>query len=198
MDANNRGRGLGVELEASTTAPWHPYPLARGGAGSAPVSLDALPLLDLERSRELDRIMVDELGITLERMMENAGRQLARVARERLGMSVGGRRVAVLAGSGGNGGGGLVAARHLANAGATISIHLSGRPAELTPPLAQYPISIHLSGRPAEPPVPLAQYEILMRMGIEPSVPDAGRRRCSWMPSLATACAALRGARQRA
>ena len=157
MDANNRVvDGLGVELEAeSATAPWQaqPYPLARGGAGSAPVSLDALPLLDLERSRELDRIMVDELGITLERMMENAGRQLARVARERLGMSVGGRRVAVLAGSGGNGGGGLVAARHLANAGATISIHLSGRPAELTP-------------------VPLAQYEILMRMGIEPSVPE--------------------------
>ncbi len=148
--------GLGVELEAgSSLAPWHvpPYPLADDAAATGVVPLSALPVLDLTQSRELDRIMVDELGITLERMMENAGRQLAQLARQRLGMSVGGRRVAILAGSGGNGGGGLVAARHLANAGAVVSLHLTAGPADLTP-------------------VPLAQYEILMRMGVPASVPE--------------------------
>jgi NAD(P)H-hydrate epimerase len=51
-------------------------------------------------------------------MMENAGRSLACVARLLLGGTAAGKRVLVLAGRGGNGGGGLVAARHLASDGA--------------------------------------------------------------------------------
>jgi NAD(P)H-hydrate epimerase len=59
--------------------------------------------------RQVDRAMVQDLHIELLQMMENAGRNLADVAITRIA-SV---SVTVLAGPGGNGGGGLVAARHL-------------------------------------------------------------------------------------
>lgn len=77
---------------------------------------------------EVDRLMIDEIGITLIQMMENAGRSLARLALLRFGP----RRVLVLAGSGGNGGGGLVAARHLHNAGVEVAVLLSGPPENLS------------------------------------------------------------------
>ena len=80
---------------------------------------------------EVDRLVVQDFGITLVQMMENAGRGLAELARVLLGGSVGGRKVVVLAGKGNNGGGGLVAARHLANAGARVSVALASAPGEL-------------------------------------------------------------------
>ncbi|MBD0338215.1 MAG: NAD(P)H-hydrate epimerase [Thermoleophilia bacterium] len=117
---NRVADGLGVELEDE----W-PEEL-RGEAGySATVPAAELPWLDIEQMRELDRIAVDEFGLTLERMMENAGRNLAELARRLLGGRVAGRSITVLAGPGGNGGGGLVAARHLANAGAEVTVVLS-------------------------------------------------------------------------
>jgi NAD(P)H-hydrate epimerase len=59
-------------------------------------------------------------------MMENAGRNLAHLARERfLGGDPRGKRVIVLAGTGGNGGGGLVAARRLHNWGAQVAVSLA-------------------------------------------------------------------------
>ncbi len=75
--------------------------------------------------REVDRLLVDELGISLPRLMENAGRNLALLARELLGADAAGARVVVLAGPGGNGGGGLAAARHLVAAGARVEIALA-------------------------------------------------------------------------
>ena len=69
--------------------------------------------------REIDRVMVDELHIELVQMMENAGRALAEV----VGLGAP-SSVSVLAGSGGNGGGGLVAARHLANIGVDVRVLL--------------------------------------------------------------------------
>lgn len=58
--------------------------------------------------------MVDEYKIGLIQMMENAGRNLAHLTRERvLGGEPVGKRIAVLAGPGGNGGGALVAAPRL-------------------------------------------------------------------------------------
>ena len=94
----------------------------------------AVPWLSVEQMREVDRIMVEELGISLPRMMENAGRSLAEVAQELLGGDTGGRSILVLAGPGGNGGGGLVAARHLAVAGAQVAVALSA-PAERFAPV---------------------------------------------------------------
>ena len=107
----------------------------------------AVPWLTVEQMREVDRLMVDELGISLVRMMENAGRNLAELARHLLGGDTGDRSIAVLAGPGGNGGGGLVAARHLSTAGARVQVALSA-------PAAQFA------------PVPAEQLAIAKRLGI--------------------------------
>jgi len=82
-----------------------------------------VPSVTAAQMREVDRLMVEEFGIELLQMMEHAGRAIARVARVRFfDGDAEGRRVVVLAGTGGNGGGGLVAARHLANAGAVVRV----------------------------------------------------------------------------
>jgi NAD(P)H-hydrate epimerase len=101
--------------------------------------------------REVDRLLVDEVGITLEQLMENAGRNLALLARLLLGGDGHGRSVVVLAGPGGNGGGAMVAARHLAVAGARVRVLLSGPPERLAP----------VTGR---------QHGILRRMGLDVQV----------------------------
>jgi NAD(P)H-hydrate epimerase len=84
--------------------------------------------VSVAQMREVDRLMIDEVGITLPRMMENAGRSLAALVRLRAGGRLGGLRVAVLAGGGNNGGGGLVAARHLTNGGADVRVALVHSP----------------------------------------------------------------------
>ncbi|MDH2900625.1 MAG: NAD(P)H-hydrate epimerase [archaeon] len=76
---------------------------------------------------ELDRTTIDDYGIELRMMMENAGRGLARRAREFLGSSLVGKRILVLVGKGNNGGGGIVSARHMHNWGADITIVLATR-----------------------------------------------------------------------
>lgn len=67
---------------------------------------------------EADRRAVDEYGITVLQMMEHAGRAVADVTVDRFGD----RPVVVLAGPGGNGGGGLCAARHLVNRGVAVTV----------------------------------------------------------------------------
>jgi NAD(P)H-hydrate epimerase len=146
---NRVADGLGVELEASWPAEVRrrrPYPLLDQLPS---VGADELPWLSVEQMREVDRIAVEEVGMLLEQMMENAGRSLAAVARHMLGGSAAGKRVEVLAGPGGNGGGGLVAARHLAAAGAVVSVTLERRPAELP----QVPARQHALARAAGVPV---------------------------------------------
>ena len=85
-----------------------------------------VPFISTEQMREVDRAMIEDYGILLIQMMENAGRELAHLARSRfLGGDPRGRRVVVLAGPGGNGGGGLVCARRLGNWGAEVRVWLS-------------------------------------------------------------------------
>jgi NAD(P)H-hydrate epimerase len=93
-------------------------------APAAPRVREPLLWLSVPQMREVDRIMIDEIGISLLQMMENAGRNLAGLARNYLGGDARGRRVHVLAGPGGNGGGGLVAARHLHSAGAHVAVSM--------------------------------------------------------------------------
>jgi NAD(P)H-hydrate epimerase len=71
---------------------------------------------------EADRITTDQVGLGLLQMMENAGRELAELTRGALGGSVAGRSVVVLAGTGNNAGGGMVAARRLAGWGADVCV----------------------------------------------------------------------------
>jgi NAD(P)H-hydrate epimerase len=101
------------------------------------VSAGRVPWVSVEQMREVDRMMVEELGISLVRMMENAGRNLAELARHLIGGDAAGQAVVVLVGPGGNGGGGLVAARHLAAAGAQVEIALAGDDDALAPVSAE-------------------------------------------------------------
>jgi NAD(P)H-hydrate epimerase len=63
--------------------------------------------------------------------MENAGRSLAEMARRMLNGQLVGRKIAVLSGAGNNGGGGMVAARHLHNRGADVRVKFVGAPERL-------------------------------------------------------------------
>jgi NAD(P)H-hydrate epimerase len=82
----------------------------------------AKPLLfTRDALRELDRRAVEIYHIPILVLMENAGRAVADAARHFLSADA---RVLVLAGPGNNGGDGLVAARHLHNAGVAVSILL--------------------------------------------------------------------------
>ena len=80
-----------------------------------------VPSVTAAEMREVDRIAIEETGPALLQMMENAGANLASLAIERLGPGWRKARVLVLAGRGGNGGGGLCAARHLADRGLDVS-----------------------------------------------------------------------------
>jgi NAD(P)H-hydrate epimerase len=82
--------------------------------------MNEIPSITSKQMAEVDRLMIEDYGITLLQMMENAGRGLAEMCRRWLGGSVQGRRIAVLCGGGNNGGGGLAAARHLHNWGAQV------------------------------------------------------------------------------
>ncbi|TDI37560.1 MAG: NAD(P)H-hydrate epimerase [Acidobacteria bacterium] len=84
-----------------------------------------IPTVTRDQMVEVDRSMIEDFGIELLQMMENAGRHLAQLARDRfLVGDACGKEVAVLAGSGGNGGGALVAARRLHDWGANVEIAL--------------------------------------------------------------------------
>jgi len=98
-------------------------------SGAMPV----VPFISTCQMREVDRAMVEDYGILLVQMMENAGRALAQLARRRfLGGDPRGRKVVVLVGTGGNGGGGLVCARRLINWGADVGVWLSSPVARFT------------------------------------------------------------------
>ena len=90
-----------------------------------------IPAITTQQMAEVDRLMIEDYGIWLVQMMENAGRSLADLARRMLGGDMGGKRVAVFCGGGNNGGGGLVAARHLHNWGAEVLYKVVARPDRL-------------------------------------------------------------------
>ena len=88
-----------------------------------------IPELSTAQMIEVDRAMIEDYGITLIQMIENAGRCLAIVARDQfLDGGVEGKRVVVLAGRGGNGEGAIVAARRLAAWGCNIQLALTRSP----------------------------------------------------------------------
>ena len=89
------------------------------------ISRQMLPALTTAQMAAVDRLMIEEYGIRLIQMMENAGRNLADMAQAMLGGDVQDRPILTLAGRGANGGGGLAAARHLANRGADVQVMLA-------------------------------------------------------------------------
>lgn len=88
-----------------------------------PPRLDSLPVLtgvpavSAAQMAEVDRAAIEEHGIAIEMLMENASYQIARAARLLLG-DLAGRRVVCLSGTGNNGGDAIGAARRLRGWGA--------------------------------------------------------------------------------
>jgi len=89
-----------------------------------------VPAVTAGEMREVDRVAVEDFGLTILQMMENAGRNLAQHALEMLGGQMG--QITILAGAGGNGGG-LCCARHLHNRGLGVSVLLAGEVSALGP-----------------------------------------------------------------
>lgn len=88
--------------------------------------MEPVPYLTTDQMREVDRAMIEDYHIELIQMMENAGRNLAHLARTRfLGGDPRGKPVVVLSGTGGNGGGGLVCARRLHTWAAQVYVVLT-------------------------------------------------------------------------
>lgn len=82
-------------------------------------------VLDAAQMAQVDQHTIERYGVSLLQMMENAGRALARLARQRyLGGDAHGAMIHVLAGTGGNGGGVLAAARRLHGWGAQVQVWL--------------------------------------------------------------------------
>lgn len=92
------------------------------------VPASRVPVVTAAQMGAVDRAAIEEYGVSLLQMMEQAGSHLAEVVRLELGGDLAERRVVVAVGPGNNGGGGLVAARHLTNRGARTRVVLS-RPA---------------------------------------------------------------------
>src|SRR5919197_2830465 len=92
------------------------------------------PILTPAESAGLDR-RSRERGITVESLMENAGRAVARASVVAAG-GVYGRRAVVVCGKGNNGGDGLVAARHLTRWGMRPAVLLLAEPGSLGEPAA--------------------------------------------------------------
>lgn len=86
-----------------------------------------VPAVTADEMRAVDRIATQSVGLGLLQMMENAGRNLAQSV-----LAESPEAVAVLVGDGGNGGGGLACARHLANRGVDVTLVLDRDPDDLS------------------------------------------------------------------
>ncbi|MFZ5596057.1 MAG: NAD(P)H-hydrate dehydratase [Bacillota bacterium] len=82
--------------------------------------------------REIDRRAMEDFKIPGIVLMENAGKSVVDIVREKLGGVVYGKNVAVFCGKGNNGGDGLVAARHLFNMGADVRVIFLEKPEKIT------------------------------------------------------------------
>ena len=87
-------------------------------------------VVTVEQIQELDRRAISDKGIPSLVLMENAGRAVAEQAWTML-RRVQSPGICVVCGLGNNGGDGLVAARHLFNAGLAVKIVVLGRVAQL-------------------------------------------------------------------
>lgn len=121
------------------------------------IQLSDTPQLTTEQMREVDRLMIEEWHVNLFQMMENAGRNLAALAKFMLGDLLIEKRIIVLCGTGNNGGGGMATARHLHNWGAQFVVALTGSPERLKP-------------------VPTQQFQSIQKMelvDLDPNLADA-------------------------
>jgi len=87
--------------------------------------VNGLTYVTAEEMRRIDQAAIEEYGIDVLSLMENAGAAAAILARRIMGGNTCQKRIACLAGKGNNGGDGFVASRHLHNWGAEVATVLS-------------------------------------------------------------------------
>lgn len=139
-----------------------------------------------DEMRAVDRVAVEDVGVALLQMMENAGRILAWHTRD---LREGGKPVVVVAGSGGNGGGGMVCARHLANRDIPVRVVIDSAPEDLAGAAAHQFGILREMGVPVEsepaslfrPEEPVVVVDALIGYGLDGPVREAGRRYIEWM-----------------
>lgn len=108
-----------------------------------------IPAIEPAAMAHIDHLLATEFGIAGLQLMEVAGLAVANWTRSRyFDGDAFGARILVLAGSGGNGGDALVAARLLSAWGASVAIHLSHAPHELRGAAAQQLRGIQALGLP--------------------------------------------------
>ncbi len=105
-----------------------------------------VPAVTADQMREIDRIAIEETGPNLYQMMENAGRNLAELAMELLGSEWQRANIIVLAG-----GGGICAARHLANRNANVLLCLASPDRLGEVPAFQHKVFRSATGKEVEP-----------------------------------------------
>ena len=155
-----------------------------------------LPAITPDQMSQVDRLMASEFGVETLQLMELAGQAVAAWARERfLGGDARGKRVLILAGSGGNGGDGLAAARLLHAWGAQPAIWLSHDLDRLSAAAAHQARSLTALDLPLHPPptddviaLPAADLVIDALLGFGLSGPPSGP--AARLIAAATACAA--------
>ncbi len=89
-----------------------------------------MKLVTVEEMREIERRAIEEFGVPSLQLMEKAGRAVAEAVGEMLS-HLPGKRVAIFAGRGNNGGDGFVAARYLLEEGIEVKTYLLGRKEEV-------------------------------------------------------------------
>jgi NAD(P)H-hydrate epimerase len=111
------------------------------------MNLPPIPTLTPAQMQMVDQAMVDMYAVPIAQIMEVVGLRLASLMRSRLlNGDATAKRVIVLAGTGGNGGDGLAAARWLHCWGANVSVVLSKEPAAFRDLAAQQLNSVQRLG----------------------------------------------------
>ena len=86
----------------------------------------SLPFIMPDQMAQIEKLLSEDYGISTLQVLENAGLNLAVLARDKfLGNEPNGKKVVVVTGPGSNGGGAMVAARRLRNWGASVSLLLT-------------------------------------------------------------------------
>ena len=86
--------------------------------------------ISVAQAQAFDRLAQEKFGVPSIVLMENAGRSVAEEALKMLGRK---KNVTIVCGVGNNGGDGLVAARHLLNAGKKVKVLIVGDKSRLKP-----------------------------------------------------------------
>ena len=112
---------------------------------------EVVPAITAAEMRDVDRIAVQDFGLSVLQMMENAGRSLALHAMQLCRRS---GRILIFAGSGGNGGGGMACGRHLHNHGYQVAVVLAKDPDSFSEATAHQHHTLSKAGVEIHPAAP--------------------------------------------